>query len=643
MSKNPFATLSFFLAILLPTLSQAFTVKSPKYVESLVQASIRKDLAHQKQWLNLLHYKTTLFGKFQSQADGMTFFFSPQGKTDFEAEMQATIRALFSIDPVPEGKEHPRCMFPARFMWLSRELSFDPAQVPQADCSRFEKFATKLAAKSATVVFSSYYLNNPSSAFGHSLLRLNKSGSSKSGKRFELLDYGINYAANADTPNGLVFAFKGLSGLFPGTFTSVPYYYKVREYNDFESRDLWEYDVKLTEAQVTLLVAHIWELGSTYFNYFYLSQNCSYHVLTMLEAANPELNLTDRISRIVIPVDTIRALFDEPGFVTGFHYRPSVRTQFARRVDLMTPEEIDWLKQEIETKGTLKLPSSLTPKSRVTILDAAADFVDIKHNKDLVFNEPVSSAWMQNILVTRSEIPLQSEIQEFPTPWNSMPQVGHRSRRLTVSPSYRSDLGGYTTLTQRFALHDLLDPTPGYPQYADIQIVNLGLSYRFRDPGVYLDDLTILRVVSLGPLSTFQKKPSWRVNLEVRRNQDQSCKYCVETAFELGGGYTVQPFQSIPFSGFLLIENEASASGRYENSHFRLGIGPRAGLRWLLSDRLSALLQSRYKYFYAGGGFSDLQTEGGVRLGLNNDFSIDARGILFKNAKEASLGLMYYY
>ena len=25
----------------------------------------------------------------------------------------------------------------------------------------------------------------------------------------------------------------------------MPYYYKVREYNDYESRDLWEYELEL--------------------------------------------------------------------------------------------------------------------------------------------------------------------------------------------------------------------------------------------------------------------------------------------------------------------------------------------------------------------------------------------------------------
>ncbi|HEY5678025.1 MAG TPA: DUF4105 domain-containing protein, partial [Myxococcales bacterium] len=111
-----------------------------------------------------------------------------------------------------------------------------------------------------TLVFSSYYLNNPASAFGHTFLRLNKAAAAQSGRRFELVDSGIDYAATADTHNAILYAFKGLTGLFQGHWNNYPYFYKVREYADYESRDLWEYDLDLTPQETARLVAHLWEL-----------------------------------------------------------------------------------------------------------------------------------------------------------------------------------------------------------------------------------------------------------------------------------------------------------------------------------------------------------------------------------------------
>ena len=42
------------------------------------------------------------------------------------------------------------------------------------------------------------------------------------GERRELLDYGIDFSADVDTGNAVLYALKGLTGLFPGTFKRIP-------------------------------------------------------------------------------------------------------------------------------------------------------------------------------------------------------------------------------------------------------------------------------------------------------------------------------------------------------------------------------------------------------------------------------------
>src|SRR5262249_27241324 len=145
--------------------------------------------------------------------------------------------------------------------------------------------------RSVTFVFSSYYLNNPASAFGHAFLRINRADDEIPEERRQLLDYAIDYTAQVDTDNPIVYALKGIFGLFPGTFRKIPFYFKVREYNDYESRDLWEYELDLDEHQRKLLLAHVWELGSTFFPYYYVTANCAYAILAAIEAADPSFEL----------------------------------------------------------------------------------------------------------------------------------------------------------------------------------------------------------------------------------------------------------------------------------------------------------------------------------------------------------------
>ena len=38
---------------------------------------------------------------------------------------------------------------------------------------------------------------------------------------------------------------------------------------------------------------HAWELGNASFDYFFFKENCSYHLLALLDYADPTLHLTD--------------------------------------------------------------------------------------------------------------------------------------------------------------------------------------------------------------------------------------------------------------------------------------------------------------------------------------------------------------
>ncbi len=76
--------------------------------------------------------------------------------------------------------------------------------------------------------------------FGHTLLRLDP----KDQQQLNLVSYAVNYAATVAGNDNWSYAWKGLTGQYPGEYYLSPYYRKVKEYGDFESRDLWEYELK---------------------------------------------------------------------------------------------------------------------------------------------------------------------------------------------------------------------------------------------------------------------------------------------------------------------------------------------------------------------------------------------------------------
>ena len=298
----------------------------------------QEDLSSSLKWQRLLHYKKNFLDQFESQADGDDFFLHSQGKINPQLELNESIKRFSETDK--PNDDHPICKFPLRYKWLNRELGM-PWKADLSGCRNYISFFSKLAAKRASVVFSSYYLTNPNSAFGHTLLRLSRFDDKA---ETEMLDYGINYAAKAQETNPFLYAYKGLFGGFHGKFASIPYYYKVREYSDFEFRDLWSYDLKLSMSEVLEIVDHVWELGNTHFDYYYFHENCSYHLLSVLDVVRPSLNLTETYQVYTIPADTIR-LLKTKNLIEDGKKRESTYTRLQRFSSKLSNAQLEIAKQ----------------------------------------------------------------------------------------------------------------------------------------------------------------------------------------------------------------------------------------------------------------------------------------------------------
>ncbi|MET0389648.1 MAG: DUF4105 domain-containing protein [Polyangiales bacterium] len=574
------------------------------YAERWVERARAARLAEQPQWHKLLHYRLGVLGKgflgggYTSEADGPGFFLSPRGKVDPQAELDATIRGFFAplsaASATGDPDDHPLCRFPARFMFLRAALGIDPRQLPVQRCPAAERFLAELDPGSLTLIFSSYYLNNPASAFGHTFMRVNKRHSLAVGERRELLDYGVDYSADVDTGNALIYAFKGLTGMFPGTFKRMPYYYKVREYNDYESRDLWEYELNLTDEQLGLLSAHLWELGHTYFQYYYLSENCSYHVLSLLEVANPALQLLDTLAAPVIPADTIKTLYRYPDLVRNVRFRPSLRRQFAARVRDFDAES-QALVEALGADAEHPIPPTLDKTRTIAVLDAAADLIDVLYGHDLVHKTDSEAArHKQRLLERRAAILAPSLPLQLEPPTSERPELGHGSHRLGLGVAHAA--GGFgASLDFRLALHDLADPIPGYPELNSIEFLRLRLQLWAAGP-VTLQDASFVHIVSLNPQSRFDRKLSWEFDVGATTVDDKHCSRCAIAHVSGGAGMAFALFdQALTFFvlGYASFGWAPELAGLLD-SHLRLGIGPSGGLRLRVAPGVIALGTARW-------------------------------------------------
>ena len=570
-----------------------------------------KRVSESKAWHRLLHYRRTFpFGKLRSEVDGEGFFFSKEGKTEPLLELKASIGAFSQDINVGKFQLHPQCAFPARFEFLNQAFNL---KLPKRSCPEFEEALKNANPDSVSLIFSSAYPNNPASMFGHTFLRLNKKVPAGQRKQ-DMLDYGLSFAATvAPDENPLAFIAFGLTGGYRGQFSYMPYYVKLNEYNNSESRDLWEYDLNLSAQESRFLLAHVWELETnSYFNYFFFDENCSYQMLTVLEAVKPDWDLTD-FSISVIPSETIKKIMSIPGAVENVKYRPSLRKKMIHQVNHLNPNQ----KQSLGGVLNSELPPNQIQDPFVLDAAIASLFYDKNEKEGQI--EEIKKQLQTSLLLQRSRISGTASTPNTIQDESNRPDLGHFAQRVSLSsggvsqPSYS---GLFQEVGIKTAYHDLMNKDLGFLPFSQIDFPQVYFRYFPSTQDLFLENLELLHITSLFPLSFIEKRPSWKLQLGYGAIKDADCLGC--RSFQIKGGlgfaFSLMNEKQVLY-GLLLARAEKA-------NHFERGfrIGPEAQLATLFT------IGEDLKMRFAASSLWDA-------------FSIEASQFLYQADWEAALSL----
>lgn len=640
--------LGFVLAFLLihwlvaPFKVEASESESRRYLQILLQQATERKLWEQRHWLLLGHYKKNIWGGFESQEDGPDFFVAPSGKYDPQAEFTATLSSFFTApsDLAPE-QEHPQCVFPARYKWLDSQLGFDPNRLPKPHCERLDDWLVTLDPEKITFIFASFYMNNPASMFGHTFLRIDKH---RQGPDQPLLNYGVNYAAVVDTRNtsDLAYIFNGLFGFFPGRFTLFPYYLKVQEYSNWESRDLWEYELNFTKDQIDYFLLHLWELGGNYFDYLYFQENCSYHILSLLEVANPDLHLTDPFLFQVIPTETVKVVVQQPGLVTRRVYRPSILSQMNQKLMTMDAAQERSLQRLAKEPSAIDSPEfgTLSPDEQAAVLDAYLDYAQYRSMKA---NPTESTFTRENraILIARSKLSTVSRGTDDNIQLSTPPELGHGSARAGLG------YGGFhrerfEQLTIRPAYHDLLARDIGYNRNSQILFFDTTLRYYPDLDALHLESFKLLDIVSLTPFDPFFRRLSWQLSVGVETIRDIECGFCNAANLAYGIGLSYHPSRTAP----ILLYGLATAQTQYAGQlgpNYRLGGGGTGGLLWDITPSWRVQVKGDYMNFPLGDRSNYHRVAVVQRYALGRDLDVRLDIGQFNGKSDWSFAINLYF
>ncbi|NOH71286.1 DUF4105 domain-containing protein [Vibrio pectenicida] len=535
-----------------------------------------RELSQDAYWLKLGHYLPGLLSGYNSTIDNESFFLSPDGMNSPIAELQATIDLLYSSDK--ELAKQTQCRYPARYTWLESQQG----RSAELSCPELDTWREVIGPEGLTLVFPTAFMNNPSSMFGHTLLRIDAKDQTRNK---ELVAFAVNFAAEPETQdNPALFAIKGLIGRYPGRYAVMPYYKKVREYNDIESRDIWEYKLKFTPQEVKRILLHLWEMQYAEFDYYFLDENCSYQLLSLLELAREDLSLTKHFSVQAIPSDTVRALAE-----SDLLESPQYRAAFGTRL-LHLANEVDerlFIAAKNATEGIFPNPADYSDTEHAAILELAYEWLNFQLYDQGLERDPTAKRLTQ-LLYQRSRIKVDSPFSAVEMPSVS-PEQGHASARFGLSYQYWNNKNNQATLEWRAAYHDLLDSQDGFVAGAQINFLDTQLSID-KEGTTRLERFYFLDTMALAPSNRIFDSWSWNMRTGFDR---QPISQAMSGRWFAQGGYGKAWGASDQTHFYSLLSGELNG-GELTDYSLVPGLGVEAGALFQISSKHRFGVQAQY-------------------------------------------------
>lgn len=481
-----------------------------------------RKLAVHPVWLRLLHY-----GRDGKSSDVITtkFFLSPHGRHDPQAELSATIKAYF-LPWGEDANQHARCRFPARYFWLAKQITLPDYRLHEPRCQRLAQWALFDRVQSISVLQVSGYFGNPASMFGHALIKFNTNSPDDKEGFFDLsLNFGALVPENEAT---LVYVVRGLFGGYKAGFSDKYFYTQDLVYSRTEFRDIWEYELSLSDDARTLFVLHVWEIiaNENKYAYYFLTKNCAFRLAELLELVTGEI-FTDSARVWYVPSELFHRLIDvdkrriksgSSGLISSTRFIPSSQRVLQHQFGMLSPTEINAANEIISSNpiDVRPLLDGFQHDRQSEILDALLTYYQYR----LVAEQPKSNEKLRDakdrILRARLQYPGRTDTPSVP-PALPSPAEGSRPMMANIGVGRNQDGENYWRARWSPFSRELAGNHGAVGD--ELVVMDLALGAE-RDGGAYLDSADFLSIRKLNTAQSpiaGESRLSWELNFGARR------------------------------------------------------------------------------------------------------------------------------
>jgi len=547
---------------------------SPAHARVLVISNTdkpsKKHHANETEWLAINHYVKTTDSSWLSGITNKDYFISSSGHFSPYSELNATISAINNSNKKISKEIY--CRFPARVSFLKKHLLITDINYK---CPEYDLWIKSHTTDSINIIYPSSYLNNPSSTFGHTFLRFDNKDKPTP------LSFTVDYAAHVpEKPSFTSFISNGLSGGYQGYYSYHPYYVKTWQYSDKENRKIWEYQLTLTQEEIDRLLNHLWELRNHSIKYYFVRENCSYQILSLIKSARPSLQFESVFQYSTFPIDTIRYLSNNK-LISDHRYRPTRRENIAGKY-----RELSESQKLVANKI---LHQGLSLQQIKTTLNSSSD------NKKLnSFLYELTSFNMKNSKSSQSSKSSSKLLRYLHTQELDSISDTHTSERIDSSHNVgRISFGvvnrdeNNATFSYRHSYHSFYDPLNFFTAGTETEVFHLEMEHE--NEKLRLNKLTLIRLTSIQPDELIFKPVSWQFNISSDRIYLENEDFLINSMhLAIGKSYRL-------LKGTFYVLPNLSVN-HYSDADEFLSTGTGIFLGMLKQDKKSSLkIEARYK------------------------------------------------
>tara|TARA_R110002072_G_scaffold140765_1_gene285153 strand:+ start:22554 stop:24410 length:1857 start_codon:yes stop_codon:yes gene_type:complete len=477
----------------------------------LVQEALSKNLDKSLVWQSLLHAKEGQENIFD------TGFLLSGARFSLENELNATINFLFNN----ESSKTAICRFPARYLWLSKQLNLQVKSF--TNCLRYEKFKSLAPLDDLHLIYASENLVSPSSMMGHIFLKTQ-------GKNIHQheVSHSLSFFTEVEGFNVPKLIFESVFLGKKGYFSLNPYHEKERIYLSEEQRNVWSYLLTFSDWQKELLQAHLWELKDTQLSYFFHDYNCATFTLYVLAVADSRF--LDFISSIDSPLDVAKAA-KKLNLIEQTSLTPSNKWKTRMLNDALSSKDVSITKAAVKNRDLSPLVTSLDTSEQIYLKNELASTYAY-----YLFEEEVFAKGTLNGVLSQADDISKSlnqdftiGLSEYKDPLKSQDDTQLYSGFVSIEGQEYLQIGFLAAAKKRE------DDSRQYFGETDLRLFDLSLLLSLeKEPRLELDEFSLYAVSALMPWDELTGGISGRFNLGAKTHFNKDLER--GSALDISGG-----------------------------------------------------------------------------------------------------------